>query len=528
MTDGSRRPGLGGGDKATILLVLAGAALRISYAFPVHKYFPDADALLSGIRSFRILDGHFPVFIQYARLGSLESYVHAAAFSVFGVTRGAISLAPLLSGIGLLVVHALLLRASLPPWSAALALLFFAFPSPSFLYWTYLPNTYPETLFLCGATLWLADRIRRQGGDVWTYAGFGLAAGLGWWNSFQTVSCTLPALGWAFVFRPARRPPRRALLALLGFLIGAFPWIVYNVRHPLASFQSNIAASPAGGFERVVSNAAYLISRDLPELASGVDTPGPDLPLSRTRVLLAPVVVTICLLALALAVGALARDAASAFRRGVDPPAALLLLLVFFAMAGLKVFSAAGSGRGQTLRYVLPMFFLLPVALASLATALAGRSRILAALVVGTVLFYNLVSYSFPWTNLRRESRAQMDFDDRILGRLKQANVDTLFGSYWSVYPFIFLSHERVTGITVEPGSDFCDYAETLPVHEPRRWALLSRSGDIVQWAAAAGLHGRPEAIGPWQLLIPDSQPNEPATTTRDRLRVAANAPAPP
>jgi hypothetical protein len=528
VTDAARKRGFGSGYAATFLLVFAGAGLRLSYAYPVHKYIPDADALLAGIRSFRILDGHFPVFFQEARLGALESYLHAAAFSFLGVGREAVTLAPLLSGIGLLVVYALVLRASLPPSLAALAMVFFAFPSPSFLYWTYLPNGYPETLLLCGTTLWLADRIRRGRDGVWTFVAFGLAAGLGWWSSFQTVSCTLPALAWAFVFRPARKPPRRASFALAGFLIGALPWVAYNVRHPLESFRSNFAAKSAGASGQIAANTAYLIGRDLPELAAGMGTPGPDLPPSRVRLLLAPVVVTICFVALSFAAGVLARDAAGVFRRSIEPPISMLFLLVFFTIAGLKVFSAAGSGRGQTLRYVLPMFFVVPVALASLATAIAARSRILAALVVSTVLLYDLASYSFPWTPLRREWRSNIEIDNRVLDRLKRENVDTLFGSYWSVYPFIFLTHETVTGVTVEPGSDFYHYAATLPAQASRRWALLSPGDEAVRWAAMAGLHGKPETIGPWHLLIPDPQPTEPATDVRDRLRIAANSPSIP
>src|SRR5262249_19932345 len=121
---------------AALTFLFFGFVVRLLYAFPVHKYQPDADSLLSGLRAFDILHGKLRVFYSYVRIGALESYMHAAAFLVLGPTRTAVSLAPLLSGLLSLLAFFFLVRELFGRRIACFALLAFAFPSPSYMAWT--------------------------------------------------------------------------------------------------------------------------------------------------------------------------------------------------------------------------------------------------------------------------------------------------------------------------------------------------------------------------------------------------------
>src|ERR1700739_3026473 len=128
------------------MLILIGAALRSS--FPVHRCPADADCLMAGLRAFRILEGQFPVFLMPPRIGSLECYGHALAFSILGVSRASLSATPLVFGILLLVVVSFLCKSILGPRLGLVALLLLAVPPASYLFWTYMPNSYAETMLL--------------------------------------------------------------------------------------------------------------------------------------------------------------------------------------------------------------------------------------------------------------------------------------------------------------------------------------------------------------------------------------------
>ena len=140
-----------------LLALLGGIGLRVAYTFPVHRFPADGDALMTGIRAFRILEGHTPVFYSGVRIGALESYGHAALFALFGASRTTISITPLVSTCLMLLAFFFLARRLVGRRAACFALLVFAFPPASFLLWTYMPNGYPETVFLG-----LADPLGRR------------------------------------------------------------------------------------------------------------------------------------------------------------------------------------------------------------------------------------------------------------------------------------------------------------------------------------------------------------------------------
>ncbi|MFN2387184.1 MAG: hypothetical protein ABR576_13030, partial [Thermoanaerobaculia bacterium] len=88
--------------------VVLGTVVRLAVTYPVHKYLPDADAVLTGLTAFKILDGDLVVFFSGVRLGAFESYVHAVSFLLLGRSRAALAIAPLAFGILTLIAFALL------------------------------------------------------------------------------------------------------------------------------------------------------------------------------------------------------------------------------------------------------------------------------------------------------------------------------------------------------------------------------------------------------------------------------------
>lgn len=498
---------------AVLGLLLAGLALRLVLTFPAHKYVADADSLLTGMRAFQVMRGETPVFFSGVRIGSIEPHAAAAVFLVFGASRATLAVVPVLFGFALLLVLYGLYRELFPPDVALTALVFLALPSPALISWTYMPNGYPATLFLCGAILYTAALLQRRGPSVTRVVLFGIAAGLGWWQSFQTLGALAAALVWLLWTRPElRRRPRLWAIGLAGFVLGASPWIAYNVVLPLDSFRDNFAAQPAQGIEAVASNAHYFLTYSLPEVVTPVreawtemlDDPAADL----HGWLRLPA-------RLLFAAAALLFLAAPAVRRRVGFPAWLLFVLVLAAYAGLNIFSEAGQMRGISVRYVLPLYLVVPGMLAVLLSFVAARSRALAVLLAALVVLFNLTAYHWPGRDSREAWREEAEHDDQLIEWLEDRGVTAVFGGYWTSYPINFLSHERILAIPC--GTDYYDYRGRRLPGRLYRWALVSaRPEELEKLAARAGVTGSLHLAAPGRsVLVLEENPADSAAQER-------------
>jgi hypothetical protein len=506
------------------LLLASGIALRVAVAFPSHKFPPDADCVLGALGAFKILHGSHPAFFGGVRLGALVSYILAALFLVFGISRDTLALEPLLIDLALLGVWFAFLRAALDANLAVLGLVFIAFPSQPFSFLEHLPTGYAETLLLCATAFWLAVRLARQEGGEWCGAGLGLAVGLGFWNSFQTLTCTVPALLWVAWSRPELLRRRSlVLLVVAGFMVGALPWIGYNVLHPLASFHDNFAIRPASGVAAALDNVQYLLRQDIPDLVVGGPLPGPGV----QGILRLLALAVTALAALFFLIGkAPARGKGRSDTAVADPARALwpLVLLTFVAVVGFKGVSGAGMVRGGTVRYVLPLYLVLPVVLASFVTACAKRSKLVAAALVAFLVTFNLLFTNWPWTDARRRWAADAVSDSLLLGELERRQVEAVAGSYWKVYPINFLSREKIHAVPVEVPVDYFQVGAGLPP-SPLRWALVAPDAQqAALWSHQAGLGGQAMQVSPlYGLFVPAPMGarEETAAQFLERMRIA-------
>ncbi|MEO8502598.1 MAG: glycosyltransferase family 39 protein [Acidobacteriota bacterium] len=485
-------------DLVVLGLLALGAALQIAISLPVHRYAAEADAVITGMQAIDILHGARPIFFVGLRIGALGSYLTAGIFALLGPSRLALALYPITLGILTVVCQWLFWREGLPRRAAVLALAFVVLPSPSFLFWTYMPNGYPPVPLLCAAILWLAARLVRTGPtDRWGALGFGLAAGLAWWQSPQTLFCLGPAALWLAVKRrEVLRDWKFLSLVLASALLGAAPWIGYNIVHPLASFQV-YGVRPARSMAAIVDNIRYFVTYSLPEFAaptveslvfSLTDAPSRLLPWLRPIVLLAYAS------AAGLFVFRFRRlDEPGDERRLASPW--LLIVGVLLATVVFNIFSEAGQMRGYTVRYLMPANLVIPGVLAAGCAFAARRSRALAILLAASVLLFNVASYHWPGRSTRQTWTREMENDQQLLADLDARGVEVVVGEYWATYPINFWSAGRVLAIPC--AYDFVDRQALLPANV-RRWAILmSKESQIDAWAERAAVSGQRETLAP-------------------------------
>ena len=220
-----------------------------------------------------------------------------------------------------------------------------------------------ETILLCATTLWLAARIARLGsGGIWPIL-LGISMGLGWWNSLVTVGCSAPAAAWLLMPRTERVSRARAIAGMaLGFVAGASPWILFYAFYGIGTLRANFPPAETAG---ALVAARRFATETVPELLGGADPFYPGRPVTGLATALRLPVLLMDVLAVAL----LPLTARNSQRRG-QPDGVLLLFLVAASVAALFVFSGPGQTPGPTVRYVLPLYFVVAVALAVAAVAL--------------------------------------------------------------------------------------------------------------------------------------------------------------
>jgi hypothetical protein len=538
-----------------LLLLAAGVVLRVATAFPSHKYPADSDCVVMGLAALRLLHGHPPVFFGGLRVGALGAYPAGLLFSLFGASRTTLAAGPMIAQILQLAVWYLFLRELLGASLALWGLPFAALPPAAVTFWTYMPNGYPEVLLACTTILWLAARLARGRGGWPACFALGVSLGIGWWASPQTLACTGPALAWLAWRRPRLLARLRFWsLAALGAALGALPWIAFNLRYRLAAIEDNFALRPVAGLRAALENARYLVFENLPELLASTDGQRGATPLNPVqRLLHLPALlisVGLSLFAILVIPWLWRRGVAATAQRAAAPVAAVpdsaapdaaapataapdagdaaaveraalpLCVLVIAATAGLYLISLAGSLRDLPVRYVMPIYLVVPALFALSLHRLAGRSRALAGALAAVVVAFNLASTFWPWTAQRRQWAADAVADQQLLRFLAQRQVTAVLGPYWRVYALNFLSGEKILGIPVESAIDYRHERERLPA-TPVRWALMSfHADDLARWARTAGVNGEPCRLeDTFGLLLPLY--DVPPERLRQRLVVA-------
>lgn len=241
------------------LALLAGLSLRL-YLLTHQAGALDSDEAVVGLMARHILRGQFPAFFwgqQYG--GTLEAYLTAGVFAVAGSSALALKLVP----FGLDIAAALLVwrvgrRLLGEPAARAGACLFWIWPTA--FVWSSIRarGFYGVGLVLTLSIVLLAVRLSQEN-RVRDWLVLGLVLGAGWWTTPEVAFVAAPVCLWLVL--PDRARWRRVPLVVPGAIVGALPWLVWNLRHHMASLHPS-AQGPAGN--TYVSHLRLFFARALP------------------------------------------------------------------------------------------------------------------------------------------------------------------------------------------------------------------------------------------------------------------------
>ncbi len=458
-------------------LFFIGLSIRAALYFPLAMFQIDSDAVIAGLCGLHVLHGQHPIFLPGGlRVGAASCYVAAGYFHLLGTGRVGLALTGLTWGALYLLFTLLFLQATFERRIAIVAYLFAIIPSEQFMTVTYAPWGYGEIMASCAATLWLASEWRRRTA-TWPRFSIGLSIGIGVWFSFQTLMIAIPALAWVALKRRSTFV-RESLVALPGIALGAAPFLIGNVTTGFPSLTHNSYSRPVSDLPQALSNLGWLLANLLPKLFLRFPA-WPD-----WAILLGAFV------CVTLAFAAALRRGAGRSGRANDPnDFAVLFVFVVETCVLIFSFSAAGTIRGWTVRYIAPLYVVVPAFYGIGIATLWSRSKALAAATVAALLIPNLLSYGLPGSELRRELTTQLADDRKLRQILDQHHVRVVYGNYLWVYHLNFDSGERIAGVPFQASYDYYHYGDRLGA-APIRWSLLGSSDEVATWSRASGARG--------------------------------------
>ncbi len=264
-----------------VLALVAGIAIRAWYLAHVNI---NSDAAVAGLMAKNILSGHFRAFFWGQDYGGVEPYAIAAVFAIFGQSALTLCLTPVILTVGTAIItYRIALRFVNDPMLAGLAgALVWAAPEIGIWNSTIEYGFRSTALFLGMLSLLFSLRILDGRRTYFDFIALGLAAGLSWWASPETIYLLIPSgailLGF-FLWALRKKEPRglttwlpRLAVLLLASAIGALPWLWSNLFRGFPSLHiARTYAVKSGYFDhlRIFFTQELPLQLGLHRLASG-------------------------------------------------------------------------------------------------------------------------------------------------------------------------------------------------------------------------------------------------------------------
>jgi hypothetical protein len=239
-----------------LFVFFAGARFAILFASQTHVH---SDEAIIGLMAKHILEGrHYPFYMYgqpYNAGAAWEAYVASIAFALFGV--GVVPLKGCIAVLSLLCLF-LFYRMGCALYdqrTAVFATVAFAL-APSLLKWHFQVRGYSwYFLSIPVLTLLFASIDSNSVPKRSTLLLFGLASGLSIW-CLELVGPLVAAL-WLLLILRRRISLSSAPAALIGFVLGYAPVIVFNLTHRFSNWRYVVIERPGGGFSALFQLSSW-------------------------------------------------------------------------------------------------------------------------------------------------------------------------------------------------------------------------------------------------------------------------------
>jgi hypothetical protein len=491
-----------------VFLVALSVAVRLAVLERAH-WITEGDEALTGVMAIQILDGYRPVFLNgQSYMGAYQAYVAAGLFSLVGVSAFALKLVPLLGSVGFVLTTYALARRLTSPAGARAAGLIAAIP-PMYVLANMSKAWAPhaEVMALGNVLILLAIRQRWHQARRVEPLLFGALAGFAFWLH-PFVGYYLAVCGVILLFGQPRRTLMRLPALVAGMAVGTMP--VWMVDVATASETLRYLTLPSGNRENTDAIISYVINSGLPRIFGWWQPWGePLLPAA-----LLPAALTATGLLLFLVRGRKTHR----FRLApTDAPVLLALgVPIMFVVSGFGGPSQNPWGFDATGRYLLPLWSVVPLAVAAVAH-LASCARVSATLVAVLVIAAHGLGYraadpvqpfqSPYWPRLPAQSAA-------LEQHLLEHGLDRVWMNHWAGFPLMLNSQGRVIATdyydVVQGGgiNRFPEHFGVMEESERTAYVLVTEQSDppLLDKLGELGVAYRADRFGPYLVVEPLSR----------------------
>ncbi len=423
----------------------------------------NADEAVVALMARHILQGERPIFFYgQAYMGSLDAFLVAGGFWLFGQQVWVIRLVQALLYVGLIITTIGLGKEACGSWKVGfLAGGLLAIPTVNMtLYTTASLGGYGEALLLGNLILYGALRIANSNRDAegtphartsWlAWPVWGFLSGLGLWANGLTLVYSLPAAVMLLVVLVQRArcgewraAVGRMVTAVVGFLAGSLPWWLFALSQGWQSLfgellGGNVAVEQGSWLARSLSHLLSFV------LLGGSVTFGLRPPWE-VRWLGLPLLPLVIIAWIAIISLALARLRPGQGQRG----GRWLLLGVALTLSGGFIFTSFGVDPSG--RYFLPLAVPLALAAGDAILRIPAKPRWQAALF-GLLLVYQgwgtldsaLRNPPGITTQFSEITQVDMRYQDELIQFLRARGETRGYSNYWVAYPTAFLSNEEL------------------------------------------------------------------------------------
>jgi len=413
---------------AILLVAIAGLAIRI-WIDRSAVGVPDSDEAVVGLMVRHALHGHLDTFYWGQGYGGTqEILLTVPLFAVFGASYTALRAVPIaLNALAAVLVWRVGRRTVGEPAATLAAVLMWLWFPDNLVLVTRQLGFYGSNLVYGSLLLLLVLRVVERPTTL-RAALLGLTLGLAFWQTLQIVPLAVPALGWLVWKEP--RALRQAWAAAAGAVVGALPWLIWNIRHDWGSLLPRADAHQ-------YAHSLRLFASPLLPMTLGLRTP-----VTGALVVPSKLLVTGVYLALLALCG---YGVVTSRRRSTALLYAVVLLFPFVWAISRRV----------TFLSATPRFLIVLTPVIALLVAQLGRSVAKAVVVVALAVAVSIVSVHRMDVDARTVDPDGVEKAPRdlhgLISTLDRARIDYVYADYWIAYRLAFDSHERIVGSELGP-----------------------------------------------------------------------------
>lgn len=458
-----------------LLAVLCAVILKTSLIATEVVPF-NADEAVVALMARHILQGEFPIFFYgQAYMGSLDAWLIAGGFALFGQQVWVIRLVQMLLYVGTIITTTIIAKTVSGKWQVGVMTAWLmAIPTINVtLYTTASLGGYGEALLIGNVILILTLRIASdfKAQKMWVWVLLGLVIGLGFWAFGYTLVYSIPALLWLvwrfFELDKSNKTKRSILTSIvksvsgifIGVLIGSIPLLVYASSHGFNAMLTELQGSAIAGVEKL-SYPAQVGQHIWSLLVLGSTVIFGIRPPWEVRWLVLPLLPY----ALVFWLGSLVFGINCTIKmRKLQTGWVLILGVVICVLIGfvLTSFGADPSGR-----YFIVLMAPLAIMAAELISWMHKKISNWSYALLGLILIYNLVATiqcanRYPpgiTTQFYEISQIDHRYDRELMDFLVAHDEKYGYTNYWVSYPLAFLSQETII------------YTPRLPYHTDFRY----------------------------------------------------------